>query len=236
MASLVAAHLAVFCNLQKIFSFTAGAWLQVCCSSRQVLFEWRSYHLVPGFSSAVSGLSFHQLPREEGTPLPSRKYLVSFTDVHKDVSKTFYYPISCDFLHSWPDQILGSFTFCPFWKKGSLSQQKSKPFMNFIHNCIIDSSPGGLEDVYSFVVVSCLYYTYPHSLPVSEILSFPPPSLHRLCALTAGNIPVKYTSCNLPPLEAALPIFLQHFLYQHWHPTKSQFLKIKASYIKSLMI
>lgn len=96
-----------------------------------------------------------------------------------------------------------------------LNKQKSKPFMNFIHNCIIDSSPGGLEDVYSFVVVSCLYYTYPHSLPVSEILSFPPPSLHRLCALTAGKIPVKYTSCNLPPLEAALPIFLQHFLYQH---------------------
>lgn len=100
VASLVAAHLATFCSLQKVFSITAGAWLWDRCCSRQVLSERQSHHLVPGFSSAVSGLSFHQLPRDEGTPLSSRKYSVSFTDVHKDIFKTFYHLISCDFFYS----------------------------------------------------------------------------------------------------------------------------------------
>lgn len=104
----------VFCSLQKVFSITAGAWLQVHCFSQQALLERWSCLLVPGFSSAVSGLSFHQLRRDEGTALHSGKYSMSFTDVHTDLLKT-HHLFSSNFFYSWP---YGHWVFSPFVLSG----------------------------------------------------------------------------------------------------------------------
>lgn len=155
----------VFCSLQKVFSITAAAWLLVHCSSQQAYLQQRSYRLVPGFSSAVPGPSFHQLRRNGATILPSRKYSVSFTDVHMDLFKTFYHLMSGNFFYCWPD---GHWVFhlCPLWKKGFLTQQLLQTFIAFLHNSVSESSPNGLEVAYILL----------------PLFSFLPPSLQALCS------------------------------------------------------
>lgn len=91
VASLVAVHLAEYsavCRKSSLSPQGLGCWFAVLLSRFSLSNGLTT--LVSGFSSAVSGLSLYHLHRDEGTTPPSRKYSMSFTNVNKDLSKTFY--------------------------------------------------------------------------------------------------------------------------------------------------